>query len=208
MEASVRSDVTRLLTAWGGGDQEAFDQLGPVIYDELRRLARGQMRRERQRGTLQTTALVHEAFLRLTGQNQVAWESRGHFYAIAARMMRRVLVDFARRRSGKKRGGDVPRIPLDEAPEITSQPADDVLAVHDALESLSAVDGRKAQMVELRFFGGLSIDETAEILGVSPGTVMRDWTLAKAWLQREIRGESPSSTGLATPGDPVPTGRG
>ncbi|MEM7351869.1 MAG: sigma-70 family RNA polymerase sigma factor [Acidobacteriota bacterium] len=192
MESRDRSGVTRLLAAWGEGNREAFDQLCPLIYEELRRLAHGQMRRERHRHTLQTTALVHEALLRLTGQREVAWESRGHFYAIAARMMRRVLVDYARRRLGKKRGGDLLRLSLEDAPEIISGPSDHVLAVNDALDALAVVDARKAQVVELRFFGGLSIDETARILGVSPGTVMRDWTLAKAWLQREMREPAPA----------------
>ena len=186
MEVSAHGDVTQLLTAWGGGDSQAFDQLCPLIYDELRHLARGQLRRERQPHTLQTTALVHEAFLRLIGQRQVSWESRGHFYAIAARMMRRVLVDYARRRAGQKRGGRIEHLSLDDAPDVAYRPAAEVLAVDECLDALATVDARKAQIVELRFFGGLSIQETAEILAVSPGTVMRDFTLAKAWLRREI----------------------
>ncbi len=180
-------DVTRLLSAWGGGDEAALDRLYPLVYEELHRLAHGRMRHERSDHTLQPTALVHEAFLRLVDQNRGGWESRGHFFAIAARMMRRVLVDYARQRSRNKRGGDAVRLPLDEAMGITRQPAGDVLAIHEALEVLVTVDPRKAKMVELRFFGGLSIDETAECLNVSPGTVMRDWTLAKAWLKRQLQ---------------------
>ena len=181
------SDVTRLLVTWGRGDETALEGLLPLVYDELHRLARGRMRHERSEHTLQTTALVHEAFLRLVDQQHGAWESRGHFFAIAAQMMRRVLVDYARRHRGKKRGGSAIRLALDEAPEVASQPAHDVLAVHDALEALATFDPRKARIVELRFFGGLSIDETAECLNVSPGTVMRDWTLAKAWLKRQMQ---------------------
>ena len=192
MTRSAPSDVTRLLMEWESGDEEAFDQLCSLVYQELRRLARRQMRRERSQHTLQATALVHEAVLRLTDQQQVSWESRGHFLAIAAKMMRRVLVDYARRRSGSKRGGQYARESLDDTPEMSERPAQEVLAVHEALEALADVDERKAQIIELRFFGGFSIEETADILRVSPGTVMRDWTLAKAWLQREIRGSADS----------------
>lgn len=188
MARSAPSDVTRLLMAWESGDEEAFDQLCPLVYGELRRLAQHQMRDERSEHTLQATALVHEAVLRLTKQQHVSWESRSHFMTIAAKMMRRVLVDYARRRLGLKRGGQYVHLPQEETPEVSAKPPQDVLAVNDALEGLAKVDPRKAAMIELRFFGGFSIDETAAILQVSPGTVMRDWTLAKAWLQRELRG--------------------
>jgi RNA polymerase sigma factor (TIGR02999 family) len=183
----IPRDVTRLLVAWSGGDEAALDQLYPLVYEELHRLAYGRMRHERQGHTLQPTALVHEAFLRLADQNRGIWENRGHFFAIATRMMRRVLVDYARRRQRGKRGGGAVHLSLEEALEAGRPPARDVLAVHDAIEVLATVDRRKARMVELRFFGGLSIEETAECLGVSPGTVMRDWTLSKAWLKRQIQ---------------------
>lgn len=191
MALDSQSDVTRLLVAWGDGDEEVLERLYPLVYDELRRLAHGRIRHEREPHTLQTTALVHEAFLRLVGQNGNAWESRGHFFAIAAQMMRRVLVDYARRRRGQKRGGGLVPLSLEEAPEPASGTADEVLRIHDALTDLAKVDGRKAKMVELRFFGGLSIAETARCLEVSEGTVMRDWTLAKAWLKRRLEPRTP-----------------
>ncbi|MEM1177283.1 MAG: sigma-70 family RNA polymerase sigma factor [Acidobacteriota bacterium] len=192
-EKEPRRDVTALLVAWGAGDRDALGALYPLIYGELRRLARGRLRRERAGHTLETTALVHEAFLRLVGQSQGAWESRGHFFAIAAKMMRRVLVDHARRRGHQKRGGDLVHVTLQDAPEIAAaHTADDVLRIHAALSDLAAVDPRKASMVELRYFGGLNIEETAHCLGVSPGTVMRDWTLAKAWLKRYLRTPIPA----------------
>jgi RNA polymerase sigma factor (TIGR02999 family) len=187
MAREARSEVTRILAAWRDGDEGALDRLFPLVYEGLRRLARGRMRRERAEHTLQTTALVHEAFLRLVDQGHASWESSGQFFAITARMMRRVLVDYARRRRGKKRGGGLVHLTLDAATDVAARPAQDVLAVDEALAALAALDPRKAKMVELRFFGGLSIEETAATLNVSPGTVMRDWTLAKAWLRREIQ---------------------
>ena len=180
-----RHDVTRLLLAWGDGDEAALEELYPLVQAELRRLARGRLRHERAQHTLETTGLVHEAFLRLVDQERAQWQSRGHFLAIAARMMRRVLVDYARRRLSLKRGGELVQVPLEDAPILGS--SHEVLRVHEALAELSQIDRRKATMIELRFFGGLSIDETAQALGVSPGTVMRDWTLAKAWLKRQLR---------------------
>lgn len=187
MAEVLQSDITQLLVAWGGGDREALDPLYCLVYGELHRLARGRMRRERTAHTLQTTALVHEAFLRLVGQRSRRWESRGHFFAIAAQTMRRILVDYARQHRGQKRGGDAVHLSLENVGDVTTSPRTDVLFIHDALKDLALVDPRKAKMVELRFFGGLSIEETAQCLQVSPGTVMRDWTLAKAWLKRQIQ---------------------
>lgn len=187
MTETAPSDTTQLLVAWGRGDREALDPLYSRVYADLHRLARGRMRHERSGHTLQTTALVHEAFLRLAEQVKSGWESRGHFLAIAAQTMRRVLVDHARRRRGPKRGGGAAHLSLEKLGDVATQPALDVLGVHNALKALATLDPRKAKMVELRFFGGLGIEETAECLHVSPGTVMRDWTLAKAWLKRQLR---------------------
>jgi RNA polymerase sigma-70 factor (ECF subfamily) len=179
-------DVTELLAAWGRGDEQALEQLMPLVYRELRRLAHGRLGRERSGHSLQTTDLVHEAFLRLVDQQEAGWQNRSHFFAVAAQMMRRILVDYARARQYAKRGGGAEQVELDEAMLVTSERAAEVVALDEALLRLAELDPRKSQVVELRFFGGLSIEETAEILDVSPGTVMRDWTLAKAWLQREI----------------------
>jgi RNA polymerase sigma factor (TIGR02999 family) len=180
------TQVTQLLIAWGNGDQSALDQLMPLVYNELHRLARRYMRRERAGNTLQTSALVNEAYVRLVDQKNVHWQNRAHFFAIAAQLMRRILVDHARQRQYQKRGGNAQRVTLDDTLIISDERAADVMALDDALNDLAAVDPRKSQMVELRFFAGLSIEETAEVLAVSPGTVMRDWTLTKAWLQRAI----------------------
>ena len=186
MTISRPQEVTRLLIAWGQGDQAALDELLPLIYQELHRMARRHLGRERGGHTLQTTALVHEAYLRLIDQQEVGWQNRAHFFAIAAQMMRRILVDHARARHYQKRGGGAQRVSFDEALVVSNERAAEVVALDEALTSLAEFDPRKSQMVELRFFGGLSIEETAEVLGVSPGTVMRDWTLAKTWLQRAI----------------------
>ena len=182
--------ITQLLFRWREGDREALDDLLPLVYDELHRLAACYMRGERPSHTLQTSALVNEAYLRLVGAEDIRWENRAHFFAIAAQVMRRILIDHARRRDQQKRGGDMRRIDLDEAMIVSDERATEVIALDDALNSLAEFDPRKSQIVELRFFGGMSIDETAEVLQVSPGTVMRDWTLAKAWLLREITGDS------------------
>ena len=182
--------VTELLRAWSDGDDAALEQLIPLMEAELRRLARGYMGRERQGHTLQTTALVNEAFLRLTGARQVRWQDRGHFLGISARLMRRVLVDYARRRGFHKRGGDAQRVTLHEGVVAASDPAVDVVALDRALEALEKSDARKGRIVELRFFGGLSVEETAEVLNVSTDTVKRDWRLAKLWLLRELEGRS------------------
>jgi RNA polymerase sigma factor (TIGR02999 family) len=178
--------VTQLLVAWSNGDQAARDQLMPLVYDELHRLAHKYMNRERPGHTLQTSGLVNEAYLRLVDQRDVKWQNRAHFFGIAAQMMRRILVDYARNRRYAKRGGNAHQVSLDEAMIVTEERAANVVALDDALKGLADFDLRKSQIVELRFFGGLSIEETAEVLAVSPGTVMRDWTLAKAWLRREM----------------------
>lgn len=158
----------------------------PLVYEELRRLAHQYMSRERSGNTLQTSALVNEAYLRLVDQRDVHWQNRAHFFGIAAQMMRRILVDHARKRHNQKRGGNALRVTLDKAAIVPQDRAADVVALDEALTTLAIIDQRKSQMVELRFFGGLSIEETAEVLKVSPATVMRDWTLAKAWLRREM----------------------
>src|SRR5262249_4233920 len=188
-----RNDVTELLVAWTNGNQAARDQLMSVVYDELHRLARRYMSRESPGHTLQTSALLNEAFLRLVDQKDVQWQNRAHFFGIAAQMMRRILVDYARSRNYAKRGGGAHALSLDEALMVSDARNDQLVNLHEALERLTVFDSRKGQMVELRFFGGLSIEETAEILGVSPGTVMRDWTLAKAWLHREMSSAAPDS---------------
>jgi RNA polymerase sigma factor (TIGR02999 family) len=192
MDASPK-DVTQLLVAWSNGNQAARDRLMSVVYEELHRLARRYMRRESPGHTLQTSALVNEAFLRLVDQRNVQWQNRAHFFGIAAQMMRRILVDYARSRSYAKRGGGIQAMSLDEALVVSHERSEEVVNVHEALERLAEFDPRKGQIVELRFFGGLSIEETAEVLGVSPGTVMRDWTLAKAWLRREMLSEASDS---------------
>jgi RNA polymerase sigma factor (TIGR02999 family) len=184
--------VTDWLIAWSDGDEAALDQLIPMVHEELRRLAKGYMRRERGHRaarTLQTTALVNEAYIRLIDARRVQWQNRAHFFAIAARLMRRILVDYARAQNYAKRGGGLPQVSLDDAPELAAERAPDLVSLDDALEALSRVDERKGRVVELRFFGGLSVEETAEVLKVSPDTVMRDWRLAKAWLLRELSGE-------------------
>jgi len=179
-------DVTQLLVAWSNGDEAARDQLIPLVYEELHRLAHHYMNRERPGHTLQTSALVNEAFVRLVDQRDVHWQNRSHFFGIAAQMMRRVLVDYARSRQYQKRGGDVVQVSLNEDLIVSNEQTAEVVALDDALKSLATFDQRKCQIVELRFFAGLSIEEAAQVLGVSPGTVMRDWTLAKAWLRKEI----------------------
>ena len=179
-------EITQLLKDWGEGDQAARDQLMPLVYEELRRMAHQHMRKERPGHTLQTSALVNEAFVRLIDQKEVRWQNRAHFFGIAAQMMRRILVDYARSRQYAKRGGGAQQVSFDDALIVSAERADEVVALDDALLDLAQFDQRKSQIVELRFFGGLSIEETAEVLNVSPGTVMRDWTLAKAWLRKQI----------------------
>jgi RNA polymerase sigma factor (TIGR02999 family) len=183
---SVREEVTGLLQAWSDGDREAFDKLVPLVYDELHRMANRHLRRERPNGSLQTTVLIHEAYLRLVDQRNTRWQNRTHFYSIAARLMRRILVDHARTRRCAKRGGAAITVTLAEAEGVSGGRAAEVIALDEALETLSELDPRKGQVVELRFFGGLSVAETADVLGVSPNTILRDWSTAKAWLHREM----------------------
>jgi len=180
-------DVTTLLVNWSRGDHSALDQLTPLVYDELRRLAQSYLRRERSEHTLQSTALVHEAYLRLIDQRNVNWQSRAHFFGIAAQMVRRILVDHARAHRAAKRGSGAIHVSLDEALGVPGLTKDfELTALDDALNLLAEIDPQQAKIVELRFFAGLSIEETAESLGISPATVKRDWVTAKAWLFREI----------------------
>lgn len=183
-----RPHVTELLLAWGRGDRFALDELVPIVHQELRRLARLQLRGERNNHTLQTTALVNEAFLRLVDLRRIRWQDRAHFLSLSARLMRRILVDHARSRNYQKRGGGAVNVTLDDVRVALPERGADLVALDDALESLARVDPRKSQVVELRFFGGLSVEETAEALKVSPETVLRDWRLAKVWLLREVSG--------------------
>ncbi len=182
-------DITQLLRAWGEGDEHALEQLTALVYGELRKAAKRHMARERDGHTLQTTALINEVYLRLVNLDDVSWQDRAHFFAICARLMRRILTDYARSRSYLKRGGDARRVTLDEALMVSADPALDLVALEGALNKLGAVDPRKSSVVELRFFGGLSVKETAAVLKVSTDTVTRDWNLAKAWLLREMDGE-------------------
>jgi RNA polymerase sigma factor (TIGR02999 family) len=178
--------ATDLLVAWGNGDQSAFDRLVPLVHQELRALAQRYMRRERTDHTLQATALVNEAYIRLIDVNRIQWQNRAHFLAVAAQTMRRILVEFARHRRRQKRGGDAAHVALDSAEDLAPEKRADLIALSDALTALATFDSRMGQVVELRFFGGLSVQETADVLSVSPETVMRDWKTAKAWLLREL----------------------
>lgn len=184
--------ITRLLHDWSSGDEEALNVLMPLVHRELRLLARRHMRGERHGHTLQATALVSEAYLRLLELKQIQWEDREHFFAVAARLMRRILVDAARAKSAQKRGDGEQPVPLEDVQSARSDPENELLFVDEALQSLQAVDTRKAQVVELRVFMGLSIEEAADVLGVSAETVKRDWRLAKAWLKRELEPAEPS----------------
>jgi len=183
--AASAENITELLLAWSEGEQDAFEKLTPLVYGELHRLAHHYMAGERTGHTLQSTALVNEAFLRLVESRRVRWQNRAHFFAISAQLMRRILVDFARARQYVKRGGNVPVVSLDDAPVVIEECAQ-LAALDDALTALAAMDERKSKVVELRFFGGLSVEETAEVLNVSVETVARDWRLAKVWLRREL----------------------
>ena len=187
-----RKDVTILLQAWSDGDPSAPEKLGPLIYGELRRLAQRYMRREQAQHTLETGALINEAYLRLADWKNARWENRAHFYGVACQIMRRVLVDYARSRGYQKRGAGARPISLDEAVVAPAERGADLIALDEALDRLAKLDPRKSKMVELRFFGGLSVEETADILKVSPFTVLRDWKFVKAWLRREIAAPNPA----------------
>jgi RNA polymerase sigma factor (TIGR02999 family) len=182
-------EVTGLLQAWSAGDEEALQKLMPLVYEELHRAARRYMARERSGHTLQTTALINEVYLRLVDVRRMSWHNRAHFLGICAQLMRCILIDFARSRRYQKRGGGVPQVAFDEELFVSAQPQADLMALDDALKGLAVVDERKSRVVELRFFGGLSVKETAEVLKVSSDTVMRDWKMAKVWLLRELSGD-------------------
>ena len=183
------TNVTALLLQWGKGDDDARERLIPLVHQELHQIARRCMAGERVGHSLQATALVNEAYVRLVDGKAVEWQDRAHFLAVSARVMRRILVDHARARHAKKRGGEGVRVTFDEALVVTDEPGQNFVALDDALEALAKFDERKSRVIELRFFGGLSVEETASVLNVSPDTVMRDWRLAKAWLQAEMRGD-------------------
>lgn len=186
MQTPSPKEITKLLVAWGDGDQSALADLTPLVYEELHRLAHNYMGRECAGHTLQTSALVNEAYLRLIDWKNVRWQSRAHFFAVSAQLMRRILVDFARSRGYQKRGGGMRVVPLDDAIIVSENKGPDLVALDEALCALAKLDARQSQIVELRFFGGLTIEETAEVLKVSEGTVRRDWSLARSWLHREL----------------------
>ena len=186
------SSITAFLVRWRSGDQQALDALMPLVYDELRRVAQHYLRRERSDHTLQSTALVHEAYLRLAGQSPPQWQNRAHFFGIAAHLMRQILVEHARGHGAAKRGGNALRLELDESLATVQQTDVDVIALDGALQQLSELDAQQGRIVELRFFAGLTIEDTSEVLGVSPATVKRDWVTARAWLFRAMKGEAPA----------------
>jgi RNA polymerase sigma factor (TIGR02999 family) len=192
VQPTSSEQLTQLLARWRGGDREALDALMPIVYDELRRMAHFYLQRERCDHTLQSTALVHEAYVRLLGQKLPEWQNRAHFFGVAARLMRQILVEYARGHRAAKRGGNVCRVTLDEG-ALSAQKADlDVVLLDDALLDLAKLDEQQSRIVELRFFGGLSIDDTSVILGISPATVAREWTTARVWLHREISRRAPA----------------
>jgi RNA polymerase sigma factor (TIGR02999 family) len=195
MAGRASSEVTELLVAWSAGQQTALEKLVPLVHAELRRIARRYMYRERPGHTLQTTALVNEAYLRLVDARQVRWQNRAHFFAVSAQLMRRILVDFARSKHYLKRGGGAQKLTFDEALVRSPEQGQDLVALDYALTALAVIDERKSRVVELRFFGGLSVEETAEVLKISPDSVMRDWRLAKAWLAREMTETETSKRG-------------
>jgi RNA polymerase sigma-70 factor, ECF subfamily len=204
MRKHSADEITRMLREWSNGDERALDQLLPIVYKELRRLAASYLRRERSDHTLQPTALVHEAYLRLIGQREARWQNRSQFFAVAAQTMRRVLVDHAKGRHRFKRGGERLKLSLDEAMILSDDRASDLIALDDALNELAGLYPRKSKVVELRYFGGLSVEEIADVLGVSRNTVIRDWSLAKAWLYQELKkGESDDSRTIADDRNPV-----
>ncbi|MGC2660149.1 MAG: ECF-type sigma factor [Bryobacteraceae bacterium] len=191
MEDAESSETTQLLRAWAGGDRAALEQLTPRVYQELRRIAGRCMQNERPGRTIQTTALVHEAYLKLIDVKNVDWQHRAHFFALSAQVMRRILLDRARRRVAVKRGGAMPKVNLNQLEQLGSTRARELVALDDALNALARFDARKARIIEMRFFGGLSVEETAEVEKVSPDTVLRDWRLARAWLLAEL-GKGPA----------------
>jgi RNA polymerase sigma factor (TIGR02999 family) len=184
--AELPLEITQLLLSWSQGNQAALDQLVPLVYPELKRLARRYMARENPGHTLQTSALINEAYLRLVDQQNVDWQDRAHFFAAAAQVMRHILIDHARRYRYGKRGGGAQHLPLDEVAVVSKERAAELVALDDALKRLAHIDPRKSKIVELRFFGGLSVDETAEVMKLAPVTIMREWRTAKAWLHREV----------------------
>jgi RNA polymerase sigma-70 factor (ECF subfamily) len=186
-----QTGVTDLLVHWSEGDQEALNKLIPLVYDELHKLASRYLRRERRDHTLQTTAVVHEAYLKLVNQRDANFENRLHFFAVAAQIMRRILVDYARRHHASKRGGDLYKLSLDEALVTSEEKGADLLALDEALDRLAAIDPRQSRVVELRIFAGLTLEETAQALNISPSTVRREWSMAKAWLHRQIKNNDP-----------------
>ena len=187
---ALPQEITQLLANWSQGDKTALDQLVPLVYPELRRLAKRHMDREDPAHTLQTSALINEAYLKLVNQQNVQWQNRAHFFAVAAQVMRHILVDHARTRNYAKRGGGALKLPLDEAAALTEQRAGQLIALDDALRDLGALDERRSQIIELRFFGGLSLEETAEVMNISPSTVQREWRAAKAWLHHTMTNQS------------------
>ena len=190
--APASEGITQLLINWRDGDKAALDQLMPLVYEELRRLARGFMGRERNNHTLQTSALINEAYLKLVDQDETNWQNRAHFFAVSAQIMRHILIDHARSYGYEKRGAGAQRLGLDDVKVFSEERAGELVALDEALTDLATVDPRKSRLVELRFFGGLNIDETAEVMNLSPTTVQREWRAAKAWLQRFIKGENPA----------------
>lgn len=186
MQRGPSNQVTELLVRWRGGEKEALDSLMPLVYGELRRIAQHYLNNERSDHTLQSTALVHEAYVRLAHQDLPQWQNRAHFFAVAAQLMRQILVDYARSHRASKRGGDVYKLALDDAEEQPQAADLDIVALDDALKTLALMDSQQSKVVELKFFGGLSIEDTAEVLGISPSTVKRDWVTARAWLYREL----------------------
>jgi len=190
--APASEGITQLLINWRDGDKAALDQLMPLVYEELRRLARGFMGRERNNHTLQTSALINETFLKLVDQDETNWQNRAHFFAVSAQIMRHILIDHARSYGYEKRGAGAQRLGLDDVKVFSEGRAGELVALDDALTKLAAIDPRKSRLVELRFFGGLNIEETAEVMNLSPTTVQREWRAAKAWLQRFIKGENPA----------------
>lgn len=194
MEPGADHDLTSLLLDWSRGNPDALNQLAPLIYDELHRMASRQLRRERNEHTLQSTALVHEVYLKLIDQDRVQWQDRNHFFAVASQMIRRILVDHARARYASKRGGGQVQLEFDESIAVPWKSDKDLLALDDAMQALAQLDQRQSRIVELRFFGGLSIEESAEVLNISPATVKRDWNVARAWLYRQLARSSNSES--------------